>query len=162
MAVTRADKALELEQLEKAFKGSDSAILVDYKGLTVPQVTELRRRAKAKAGLGRGTRSSARSRHAVRALGKFRRHDGVPHATRPVRREGADDPVKRRPLTIPPSSGRAIKAAKSPSSSLPGRCSCCSTAAPMVQLQRAQRVPSFKAYAVTRRKKVSSRGEDAK
>src|SRR3982751_6155811 len=43
MAVTRADKELELEQLEKAFKGSDSAILVDYKGLTVPQVTDLRR-----------------------------------------------------------------------------------------------------------------------
>jgi large subunit ribosomal protein L10 len=43
MAVTRADKAAELEQLEAAFKGSDSAILVDYKGLNVPQVTELRR-----------------------------------------------------------------------------------------------------------------------
>jgi large subunit ribosomal protein L10 len=43
MAVTKADKALELEQLEKAFRGSDSAILVDYKGLTVPQVTDLRR-----------------------------------------------------------------------------------------------------------------------
>ena len=43
MAVTRADKELELEQLEKAFQGSDSAILVDYKGLTVPQVTDLRR-----------------------------------------------------------------------------------------------------------------------
>jgi large subunit ribosomal protein L10 len=43
MAVTKADKALELQQLEKAFKGSDSAILVDYKGLTVPQVTDLRR-----------------------------------------------------------------------------------------------------------------------
>ena len=43
MAVTKADKALELEQLEKAFKGSDSAIIVDYKGLTVPQVTDLRR-----------------------------------------------------------------------------------------------------------------------
>jgi len=43
MAVTKADKALELEQLEKAFKGSDSAILVDFKGLTVPQVTDLRR-----------------------------------------------------------------------------------------------------------------------
>ena len=51
MAVTRADKVLELEQLEKAFKGSDSAILVDYKGMNVPQVTELRRQlrtAKAK------------------------------------------------------------------------------------------------------------------
>jgi large subunit ribosomal protein L10 len=43
MAVTRADKVLELQQLEKAFKGSDSAILVDYKGMNVPQVTELRR-----------------------------------------------------------------------------------------------------------------------
>jgi large subunit ribosomal protein L10 len=43
MAVTRADKELELEQLEKAFRGSDSAVLVDYKGLNVPQVTELRR-----------------------------------------------------------------------------------------------------------------------
>jgi large subunit ribosomal protein L10 len=51
MAVTRADKVVELEQLEKAFKGSDSAILVDYKGMNVPQVTELRRQlrtAKAK------------------------------------------------------------------------------------------------------------------
>ena len=43
MAVTRADKVVELAALEKAFKGSDSAILVDYKGLNVPQVTELRR-----------------------------------------------------------------------------------------------------------------------
>ena len=51
MAVTRADKVLELEQLEKAFKGSDSAILVDYKGLTVPQVTDLRRQLRhAKSG----------------------------------------------------------------------------------------------------------------
>ena len=51
MAVTRADKVVELAQLEKAFKGSDSAILVDYKGMNVPQVTELRRQlrtAKAK------------------------------------------------------------------------------------------------------------------
>ena len=46
MAVTRADKAAELEQLEAAFKASDSAILVDYKGLNVPQVTELRRQVR--------------------------------------------------------------------------------------------------------------------
>ena len=51
MAVTRADKEAELQQLEQAFKGSDSAILVDYKGLNVPQVTELRRQLRgAKAG----------------------------------------------------------------------------------------------------------------
>jgi large subunit ribosomal protein L10 len=43
MAVTKADKAVELQSLEAAFKGSDSAIVVDYKGLNVPQVTELRR-----------------------------------------------------------------------------------------------------------------------
>jgi len=51
MAVTKAEKAIELEQLQKAFKGSDSAILVDYKGLTVPQVTDLRRQLRiAKSG----------------------------------------------------------------------------------------------------------------
>ncbi len=51
MAVTKADKATELQQLEAAFKGSDSAILVDYKGMNVPQVTELRRQLRtAKAG----------------------------------------------------------------------------------------------------------------
>jgi large subunit ribosomal protein L10 len=43
MAVTRADKDVELTEIEAAFKGTDSAILVDYKGLSVPQVTELRR-----------------------------------------------------------------------------------------------------------------------
>src|SRR5919109_222233 len=43
MAVTRAEKEQELQDLESAFKASDTAILVDYKGLNVPQVTELRR-----------------------------------------------------------------------------------------------------------------------
>ena len=43
MAVTRADKEIELQELERAFKGADSAIVVDYKGINVPQVTELRR-----------------------------------------------------------------------------------------------------------------------
>src|SRR5437879_6802348 len=50
MAVTRSDKEAELEQLEKAFKGSDSAILVDYKGMSVPQVTELRRQIRTAKG----------------------------------------------------------------------------------------------------------------
>ena len=51
MAVTKADKHAELEQIEKALKGSESAILVDYKGMNVPQVTELRRQLRAaKAG----------------------------------------------------------------------------------------------------------------
>jgi large subunit ribosomal protein L10 len=43
MAVTRAEKQEELSQLEGAFKTTESAILVDYKGLNVPQVTDLRR-----------------------------------------------------------------------------------------------------------------------
>ena len=47
MAVTRADKEVELRDLESAFKGSDSAVLVDYKGMNVPQVTELRRQLRA-------------------------------------------------------------------------------------------------------------------
>ena len=47
MPVTRAEKEAELAELESAFKGSDSAILVDYKGLNVPQVTELRRQLRA-------------------------------------------------------------------------------------------------------------------
>ncbi len=50
MAVTRADKTVELEMLEGMFKGADVAILLDYKGINVPQVTELRRELrKAKA-----------------------------------------------------------------------------------------------------------------
>src|SRR5256886_11839151 len=47
MAVTRADKEAELQQLEAAFKGSDSAVLVDYKGVNVPQVNDLRRQLRA-------------------------------------------------------------------------------------------------------------------
>src|SRR5437660_12362057 len=47
MAVTKADKVAEFDQLSAAFKGSDSAILVDYKGLNVPQVTDLRRQLRA-------------------------------------------------------------------------------------------------------------------
>ncbi len=50
MAVTRADKEAELQNLETAFKGSESAILVDFKGLTVPQVTDLRRQIRIVKG----------------------------------------------------------------------------------------------------------------
>jgi len=47
MAVSRADKTTELGELEAAFKGAETAVLVDYKGVTVPQVTELRRQIRA-------------------------------------------------------------------------------------------------------------------
>jgi large subunit ribosomal protein L10 len=50
MAVTRASKVEELQELEKAFKGTESAILVDYRGLKVPQVTELRRQVRGAKG----------------------------------------------------------------------------------------------------------------
>jgi large subunit ribosomal protein L10 len=47
MAVTRAEKEAELQRLETAFRGCDSAVIVDYKGLNVPQVTELRRQLRS-------------------------------------------------------------------------------------------------------------------
>jgi len=47
MAVTRAEKEQELQDLSSAFKSADTAILVDYKGLNVPQVTDLRRQLRA-------------------------------------------------------------------------------------------------------------------
>jgi len=43
MAVSRAEKEQELQDLSLAFKSADTAIVVDYKGLNVPQVTHLRR-----------------------------------------------------------------------------------------------------------------------
>ena len=50
MAVSRADKAQELQDLEAAFKAANTAILVDYRGLDVPAVTELRRQIRGARG----------------------------------------------------------------------------------------------------------------
>jgi len=47
MAVSRADKEQEIQDLAAAFRTADTAILVDYRGLNVPQVTELRRQLRA-------------------------------------------------------------------------------------------------------------------
>lgn len=47
MAVTRADKEQELQDLTSAFKAATTAILVDYRGMNVPAVTELRRQLRA-------------------------------------------------------------------------------------------------------------------
>jgi large subunit ribosomal protein L10 len=47
MAVSRADKEQELQELTSAFQAADTAVLVDYRGLNVPQVTELRRQLRA-------------------------------------------------------------------------------------------------------------------
>jgi large subunit ribosomal protein L10 len=46
MAVTRASTEEELKGLEAAFKGTESAIVLDFKGLKVPEVTELRRQVR--------------------------------------------------------------------------------------------------------------------
>jgi large subunit ribosomal protein L10 len=58
MAVSRAEKATELAELEAAFKSADTAVLVDYKGVTVPQVTELRRQVRAAGGKYRVVKNS--------------------------------------------------------------------------------------------------------
>jgi large subunit ribosomal protein L10 len=47
MAVSRAEKEAELQELEAAFREADTAVLVDYRGVSVPQVTELRRQVRA-------------------------------------------------------------------------------------------------------------------
>jgi large subunit ribosomal protein L10 len=50
MAVTRASKTEDLKALEGAFQATESAVLVDYRGLKVPEVTELRRQVRAARG----------------------------------------------------------------------------------------------------------------
>ncbi len=50
MALTKSEKTATLDQFAAALKGVDSAILFDYKGLNVPQVTELRRQVRAAKG----------------------------------------------------------------------------------------------------------------
>ena len=50
MAVTRAIKEEELQDLTAAFKGTASAIVVDFRGMKVPEVTELRRQVRAAGG----------------------------------------------------------------------------------------------------------------
>jgi large subunit ribosomal protein L10 len=50
MAVTRESKEAELRDLEGSFRGTESAILVDYRGLKVPEVTELRRQVRGARG----------------------------------------------------------------------------------------------------------------
>ncbi len=50
MALTRTEKHDELASLEAVFRSVDSAVLLDYKGLNVPQVTELRRQVRAAKG----------------------------------------------------------------------------------------------------------------
>lgn len=50
MAVTRAVKEAQLQDLTGELSEASSAIVVDYKGLDVPQATELRRQVRAAQG----------------------------------------------------------------------------------------------------------------
>jgi large subunit ribosomal protein L10 len=43
-------KVEELAQLEQAFKGTESAVVLDFRGLKVPEVTELRRQVRGVKG----------------------------------------------------------------------------------------------------------------
>lgn len=47
MSVTKAEKAAELEVLEASFKNAQTAILLEYRGINVPQVTDLRRQLRS-------------------------------------------------------------------------------------------------------------------
>jgi large subunit ribosomal protein L1 len=68
MALTRNEKTTQLEQLAEAFRGVESAILLDYKGLNVPQVTDLRRQVRAAKGQYRVVKNTL-ARRALQGTG---------------------------------------------------------------------------------------------
>lgn len=65
MAVSKEDKQTELGELETAFRSADTAVLVDYRGITVPQVTELRRQIRVAGGRYRVVKNSLAKRAAA-------------------------------------------------------------------------------------------------
>jgi large subunit ribosomal protein L10 len=132
MAVTRADREVELRQLEAAFKSTETAVLVDYKGMNVPQVTELRRQLRtAKATYKVVKNTLAKRALKGTALEALEKHFAGTTAVAYT----ANDPIalaktlttfaKTAPtLTIKAAivSGRAIKAAEvAELASMPGR-----------------------------------------
>jgi large subunit ribosomal protein L10 len=132
MAVTRADREVELQQLEAAFKSTETAVLVDYKGMNVPQVTELRRQLRtAKATYKVVKNTLAKRALKGTALEPLEKHFAGTTAVAYT----ANDPIalaktlttfaKTAPtLTIKAAivSGRAIKAAEvAELASMPGR-----------------------------------------
>ena len=150
MAVSRADKAVELQTLEAAFRGSDSAVLVDYKGMNVPQVTELRRQLRVAKASYRVVKNTI-ARRAVKGTAfealteHFQGTTAVAYtATDPVAlAKTLTTFIKTAPmLTVKAAvlQGRAIKAAEVAAlASLPGRSELLSKLlfvlqAPMVQI----------------------------
>ena len=65
MAVSRAEKDTEFGELEVAFRESDTAVLIDFRGITVPQVTELRRQIRASGARYRVVKNSLAKRAAA-------------------------------------------------------------------------------------------------
>ena len=50
MALSRADKEGQRQELETVFQGAESAILIDFMGLNVPSATKLRRQVRSANG----------------------------------------------------------------------------------------------------------------
>jgi len=65
MAVSRAEKVTEQGELEAVFSQADTAILVDYRGVSVPQVTELRRTVRAAGAKYRVVKNTVAKRAAA-------------------------------------------------------------------------------------------------
>jgi large subunit ribosomal protein L10 len=90
MAVSRSEKETELGQLETAFREAQSAVLVDYRGITVPQVTDLRRQVRAAGASYRVLNNPL----AMRAVGGPRFESFTPHFVGPPAVDStASDPV---------------------------------------------------------------------
>jgi large subunit ribosomal protein L10 len=132
MAVSRAEKETELAELQSAFRGADTAVLVDYRGVTVPQVTELRRQVRAAGGIYRVVKNTLARRAAEgTALSSLEAHFTGPTAVVYT----GDDPVAMAKAlatfakTVPTMSikaaivqGRAVEAAAVEDlAALPGR-----------------------------------------
>ena len=92
MAVTRADKEVELQQLEAAFKGSDSAILVDYKG----HERAAGHRAAASAPDGEGELQGRQEHASPDARSRARRSSRSTSTSRARRRSPTRAPIRSR------------------------------------------------------------------
>jgi len=132
MAVTREEKVTELERLETAFGKTDSAILVDFKGLKVPEVTELRRQVRAAHGQYRVVKNTL-ARRALKGT-RFESLTGFFEGSTAVAWSGEDPVALAKVLTTFAKTapalqikaavvqGRAIKAAEvGELASLPGK-----------------------------------------
>ena len=81
MAVSRADKEAELAELEVTFREAETAVLVDYRGISVPQVTELRRQIRAAGATYRVVKNTLAKRAAAgTAFESFDEHFAGPTA----------------------------------------------------------------------------------